>query len=144
MTECGLLDMVLGGVAYLAGFENMIKVEAALGAEADPIRRLGALGLWVAEDADRLAQRLRLSNTKSERLSALDRWWRVAAEHDPQAGRALIYDLGPRSTADRVLLAWARSDAGAADKSWHALAALPQRWIAPAFPLKAADLCGAA
>ncbi len=140
MTECGLLDMVLGGVAYLAGFENMIKVEAALGAEADPIRRLGALGLWVAEDADRLAQRLRLSNAESERLSALDRWWRVAAEHDPQAGRALLYDLGPQSFTDRVLLAWARSDAGAADKSWHALAALPQRWIAPAFPLKAADL----
>ena len=91
MAECGLLGMVLGGVAYLAGFENMIKVEAALGAEADPIRRLGALGLWVAEDAERLAQRLRLSNAESERLSALDRWWRVAAEHDPQAGRALLY-----------------------------------------------------
>ncbi len=140
MTECGLLGMVLGGVAYLAGFENMIKVEAALGAGADPIRRLGALGLWVAEDAERLTQRLRLSNAESERLSALDRWWRVAAEHDPQAGRTLLYGLGPQSFTDRVLLAWARSEAGAADKGWHTLAALPQRWIAPVFPLKAADL----
>jgi poly(A) polymerase len=139
MTECGLLGTVLGGVAYLASFENMIKVEAALGAETDAVRRLGALGLWIAEDAERLTQRLRLSNAESERLSALDRWWRVAAKPDPQAGRALLYRLGPQSFTDRVLLAWARSEAGAADKSWHAFATLPQRWIAPAFPLKAAD-----
>ena len=38
-----------------------------------------------------------------------------------------------------MLLAWARSEAGAADASWRALASLPQRWTAPAFPLKAAD-----
>ena len=139
MAECGLLGMVLGGVAYLASFENMIKVEAALGAETDAIRRLGALGLWVAEDAERLAQRLRLSKAESERLSALDQWWRVAAKSDPQAGRALLYRLGPQSFTDRLLLAWARSEAGAADKNWHAYATLPQRWIAPVFPLKAAD-----
>ena len=139
MAECGLLGMVLGGVAYLASFENMIKVEAALGAETDAIRRLGALGLWVAEDAERLTQRLRLSNAESERLSALDQWWRVAAKSDPQAGRALLYRLGPQSFTDRLLLAWARSEAGAADKNWHAYATLPQRWIAPVFPLKAAD-----
>ncbi len=139
MAECGLLGMVLGGVAYLASFENMIKVEAALGTEADTIRRLGALGLWVAEDAERLAQRLRLSKAESERLSALDQWWRVAAKSDPQAGRALLYRFGPHSFTDRLLLAWARSEAGAADKNWHAYATLPQRWIAPVFPLKAAD-----
>ena len=139
MAECGLLGMVLGGVGYLASFENMIKVEAALGAETDAIRRLGALGLWVAEDAERLTQRLRLSNAESERLSALDQWWRVAAKSDPQAGRALLYRLGPQSFTDRLLLAWARSEAGAADKNWHAYATLPQRWIAPVFPLKAAD-----
>ena len=139
MAECGLLGVVLGGVGYLASFENMIKVEAASGAETDAIRRLGALGLWVAEDAERLTQRLRLSNAESERLSALDRWWRVAAKSDPQAGRALLYRLGPQSFTDRSLLAWARSEAGAADKNWHAYATLPQRWIAPIFPLKAAD-----
>ena len=139
MAECGLLGMVLGGVAYLASFENMIKVEAALGAETDAIRRLGALGLWVAEDAERLAQRLRLSKAESERLSALDQWWRVAAKSDPQAGRALLYRLGPQSFTDRVLLAWVRSEAGAADQNWHAYATLPRRWIAPVFPLKAAD-----
>ena len=54
MAESGLLGMVLGGVAHLASFENMIKVEAALGLKADAVRRLGALGVWVEEDAERL------------------------------------------------------------------------------------------
>ncbi len=44
----------------------------------------------------------------------------------------------PQSFTDRVLIAWSRSAAGAADRAWHALANLPQRWTAPEFPLKAA------
>ena len=40
MAESGLLGMVLGGVAYLASFENTIKADAALGVEAP---RLGLL-----------------------------------------------------------------------------------------------------
>jgi poly(A) polymerase len=139
MTETGLLGMVLGGVAYLASFENTIKVDAALGVEADAIRRLGALAVWVEEDAERLAQRLRLSNDESERLLALDGWWHVAPQADAKAARALLYRLGPQSFADRIFIAWARSDAGAADPAWRDLASLPQRWTAPAFPLKAAD-----
>jgi poly(A) polymerase len=38
-----------------------------------------------------------------------------------------------------VFIAWARSEAGAADRVWRELASLPQRWTAPVFPLKAAD-----
>ena len=139
MTENGLLGMVLGGVAYLASFENAIKVDAALGVEADAIRRLGALAVWVEEDAERLAQRLRLSNAESERLLALDGWWHVAPQADAKAARALLYRLGPQSFADRIFIAWARSDARAADPAWRDLASLPLRWTAPAFPLKAAD-----
>jgi poly(A) polymerase len=139
MAESGLLSMVLGGIAFLASFENTIKVDAALGVEADAIRRLGALGVWVEEDAERLTQRLRLSNAESGRLLALDCWWRVAPRPDGRAARALLYQLGPQSFADRVFIAWSRSDAGAADGAWHELASLPQRWTAPVFPLKAAD-----
>jgi poly(A) polymerase len=139
MAESGLLGMVLGGIAFLASFENTIKVDAALGVEADAIRRLAALGVWVEEDAERLTQRLRLSNTESERLLALDGWWRVGPQPDGKAARALLYRLGRQSFADRVFVAWSRSDAGAADATWHELANLPQRWTAPVFPLKAAD-----
>ena len=42
----------------------MVKVEAAVGITPGATRRLGALAVWVAEDAERLWQRLRLSNAE--------------------------------------------------------------------------------
>ena len=107
------------------------KAEAAIGARADAMRRLGALGVAVTEDAERLSQRLRLTNAEFERLMALEYWWRVAPAAGEHAARALLYQLGPESFTDRVLVAWSRSDAGAADHRWHELATLPQRWTAP-------------
>jgi poly(A) polymerase len=142
MSEIGLLGSVLGGVALLASFENMIKVEAAGGFEADAVRRLGALAVWVAEDGERLAQRLRLSNADAQRLSALERWWQIFPAAGEPFARALLYRLGPQHFVDQVLLAWSRSPAGAADSAWRALAKLPQTWTAPEFPLKAADFIG--
>jgi poly(A) polymerase len=140
MAECGVLGMVLGGVPYIASFENVVKVEAAAGAEPDALRRLGALNVQVLEDAQRLSDRLRLTNVEAERLAALDGWWRVSPAAGEQASRALLYQLGAQSFTDRVLVAWARSPAGAADGAWRALASLPQHWPVPVFPLKAADL----
>jgi poly(A) polymerase len=139
MAETGLLGAVLGGVPYLASFENVVKAEAASGIAPDAVRRLGALGVAVVEDAERLAQRLRLFNAEAGRLVALERWWRVSPTAGEQAAHALLYHLGPQSFADQVLLAWSRSAAGAADSGWRELANLPQRWTAPVFPLKAAD-----
>ena len=140
MTESGLLDPVLGGVPLLAGFANMIRIELALGLPPDPIRRLGALGVSVIEDADRLRERLRVANVEYERLgSMVDGWWRVSPAWDEQRARVFLYRLGPERFTDRVLLAWARSREGAAGSSWRGLATLPARWSAPAFPLRAAD-----
>ena len=139
MAESGLLGLVLGGVAYLASFENVVKLEAALGLSADAVRRLGALGVWVEEDAERLGERFRLANAESERLLALEQWWRLSRAPDAKAARALLYQLGTQAFVDRVLVAWSRSAAGAADAAWHECATLPLRWPAPVFPLKAAD-----
>src|SRR5579864_5320091 len=139
MAETGILGTVLGGVPLLASFENTVKAETAIGAAPDATRRLGALGVAVMEDAERLSQRLRLSNAEFERLMALEYWWRVRPAAGEHAARVLLYQVGPVSFADRVLVAWSRSDAGAADAAWHHLATLPQRWTAPRFPLKAAD-----
>jgi poly(A) polymerase len=139
MAETGILGSVLGGVALLASFENMAKVEAAIGAEPDAVQRLGALNVTIREDAERLAQRLRLSNAEAERLAALDPWRRISPAAGEPAARALLHKLGPQSFTDRVLLAWARSRVGAADAAWRELARLPQRWTVPAFPLKSAD-----
>ena len=140
MADCGLLLRVLGGVSYLGAFENMAKVEAAAGLAPNAVRRLGALAVAVAEDAERLWHKLRLANAEHERLASMAAHWR---ELSPAAGepaaRALLYRLRAQHYTDRVLLAWARSPATAHDQAWHALASLPQHWNAPVFPLKAAD-----
>src|SRR5262249_44907842 len=132
MTETGLLDQVLGGVPLLASFANIAKLEAALALVPDAVRRLGALAISVAEDAERLRERLRLANAEYERLASMgDGWWQISARLGERAGRALLYRLGPVRFADRVLIAWTRAPEGAADAAWRALATLPARWTAP-------------
>ena len=140
MADAGLLLRVLGGVPYLASFGNMVKVEAAAGTEPNAVRRLGALGVVIVEDAERLWQLLRLANSEHERLTSMGEGWRRISPADGEsAAKALLYRLRPQQFGDRVLLGWARSSANSHDAGWHALATLPQRWIAPVFPLKAAD-----
>jgi poly(A) polymerase len=146
MSEVGLLLPVLGGVPDLAGFENMAKVEATAGAPADPVQRLGALGVRVVEDAERLWQRLRLSNQEHERLKSMgEAWWRITPA-DEKAARALLYRIGPARFVDRVLLAWVRSwelsSRSEHDAKWRALATMPEHWTVPVFPLKATDFIG--
>jgi hypothetical protein len=126
-------------VPLLASFANMVKLEAALALAPDAVRRLGALGVSVVEDAERLRERWRLANAEYERLASMaDRWWHISRELGEQGGRVLLYRIGPEYFTDRVLLSWTRSPEGVADQPWHLLATLPERWTAPAFPLRAA------
>ena len=141
MVEAGLLETVLGGVPLLASCSNMIKLEQALALSPDVTRRLGALGVQVTEDAERLRERLRLTNAEYERMLLMADGWRLVSSAISESdARALLYRLGAEKYLDRVLIAWTRNwDAGAGDLRWRALATLAQRWAAPAFPLKAAD-----
>jgi poly(A) polymerase len=141
MADAGLLVSILGGVPYLRPFEKMSAIEAASGVKPDPIRRIGALAIWVDEDAQRLFERLRLSNAERDRLlSMADGWWRVRTDLTAQAVRALLYRLGESGFLDRVLLAWSRSPNAPDDPRWRDLAALPRRWQPSSCPIAAADL----
>ena len=140
MAESGLLVQMLGGVPLIAETARMAELEAALGLDADPVRRLAALNVFVVEDAERLWQRLRLSNAEHERLASMGEvWWRRIVPAGDALARPWLYRLGPERYLDRVLLAWARAAAKPDDATWRALATLPQRWTVPVFPLKAAD-----
>jgi poly(A) polymerase len=140
MAEAGILEWALGGVPQLASLSNMAKLETALDLAPDPVRRLGALAVLLTEDADRLRDRLRLTNAEHARLAAMaDGWWHISTQYAEQDGRALLYRLRRESFTDQVLLAWSRSPSGVADHAWRELVRLPERWEAPAFPLKAAD-----
>jgi poly(A) polymerase len=137
MGDAGLLLQLLGGVTYHPPLAAMIEAEKQLSLEADPIRRLAALAVATVEDAERLTQRLRLSNAEGSRLDSMGyRWWRLNALDEAQA-RVRLYKLGADRYRDRVMLGWARS--GGDQAYWRQLVTLPARWSAPAFPLKAAD-----
>jgi poly(A) polymerase len=139
MAESGLLQALIGGVAYTGPLTTMIAIERELGLPASSARRLAALTVAVTEDAKRVATRLRLSNAEAKALDSMGhRWWRFAAMDEARA-RRLLYRLGPERHRDRVLLAWARSASEVNSPRWRELAELPQRWTAPKFPLKAAD-----
>jgi poly(A) polymerase len=139
MADGGLLLAVLGGVAFLGPFSAMIAAERSLDLSPDPVRRLGALGVSVTEDARRLTQRLRLSNVETKRLDSMGhRWWRLAGMDEATARRRL-YRLGEPRFHDRLMLAWARAGRDADPTPWRNLVTLPQRWCPPVFPLKAAD-----
>lgn len=140
MAETGILIDVLGGVPWLASFSNLAKAEAQYGVEADAPRRLAALAVRVREDADRLRERLRLTNDETRRLRSMaEGWWQLAPEMGPVARRAVIYRIGGENYRDRVLLALSRSGNKMDDAGWSELYALPDEWTAPKFPLSAKD-----
>jgi poly(A) polymerase len=141
MAEAGLMTMLLGGVAHIAGFAALTRIEEVTGTAPDAVRRLGALAVVINEDADRLREKLRLFNAEHQRLASIaDRWWRVSPALGETGMRRLLYLLGPDRYQDRVLVAWTRALHGADDPAWRHVAALPARWTAPRFPLKSADL----
>jgi poly(A) polymerase len=138
MADGGLLQQIIGGVAYVGPLAAMIELERKLGVPADAMRRLGALTVVVAEDARRVATRLRLSNAEAKALDAMaDGWWYLASM-DEAAAKRLLYRVGADAYRDRLMLAWARASCGEGG-DWQQMADLPQRWSAPRFPLKAAD-----
>jgi tRNA nucleotidyltransferase/poly(A) polymerase len=137
MGDAGLLLALLGGVTYHAAFAAMVAAERQLALPPDQMRRLAALAVAAVEDAERLSERLRLSNAESSELVSMAyRWWRLVPVDEAQA-RVHVYKLGPDRYLDRLMLAWAKSGGDAS--RWQRLATLPSRWSAPAFPLKAAD-----
>jgi tRNA nucleotidyltransferase/poly(A) polymerase len=141
MSETGLLISLLGGVPLLASLSNMMKAENAIGLDANPIRRLGALGVILPEDAERLTRRLRLANAEHDRLQSMsDGWWRVSAQSSPQHMRASLYRLRSERFIDRVLLAWSRAPESLSDAHWQEIAGLPRHWTPPDFPIAAADV----
>ena len=136
--DYGLLVGLLGGVPRLARFARLVAIEEAVGLEPDAILRLAALGVFVQEDAPRLATRLRLSNAERAVLELGAA--KPAGLPDEEAAERALYRLGESDFARHVLPAWADSGASSEDKSWHSALTLPQRWKVPAFPLRGSDI----
>jgi poly(A) polymerase len=137
MSEAGILVDVLAGVPWLASFSNMAKAEADFDLEPDATRRLGALAVRVREDAERLRERLRLTNEETRRLRTMsENWWQIAPDMGPVARRAMLYRVGAENYRDRVLLALSRAEEKT-DAGWSELYALPDEWTVPKCPFTA-------
>ena len=67
--DYGLLTQLLGSVPRLMRFGRLAAAEEALGLAPDAALRLAALAVFVPEDAERLAARLRLSNAEQAVLA---------------------------------------------------------------------------
>ena len=68
MSRAGVIEILLG-MDYPARLERLVAIETTRGAPIDPIARLAALAVVVREDAERLRERLRLSNAEYARLA---------------------------------------------------------------------------
>jgi len=138
MSEAGILVDVLAGVPWLASFSNMAKAEADYDLEPDATRRLGALGVRVREDGERLRERLRLTNDETRRLRTMsEHWWQIAPGMGPVARRAVLYRIGADNYRDRVLLALSRAEEKTDEAGWSELYALPDEWTVPKCPFTA-------
>jgi poly(A) polymerase len=138
--DYGLLPGLLGSVPRLERLNRLTAIEEALGLAPDATVRLAALAVFVEEDAERLAARLRLSNAEQAVLAL------GAADHaasglpDDGAAKRALYQLGPSAFRARVLIAWADSGAPPNDQSWREALSLAERWQAPEFPLRGNDI----
>ena len=134
MTETGLLEQVLGGVPLLASYANMIKLEAALALAPDAVRRLGALGISVVEDAERLRERLRLTNAEYERLVSMGQcWWHISASWSEREARSC--SIGWEARGLPTACCWrGRARRKASEiRLRQQLAGLASRWSTPVF-----------
>ncbi|GLK56497.1 poly(A) polymerase [Methylopila capsulata] len=136
MAEAGLPGLLLGGAPRVRRFERMVELDGA----GDALLRLAALAQVVAEDGERLQQRLRLTNAEAQRLAAIgDARPPLTPATGEAAAKVALYRLGRQAFEDRARLGWVDAAAAPGDAAWAALAALPERWTIPKPPFAASD-----
>jgi len=141
MLDYGIITQVLGAAPRPTLLARFAALEAALGRDADAVLRLAALAVETPEDAERLRDRLRLSNEEAAKLAR-------APAHSPAIGpaapepvaKAYLYRNGAAAYRERLLLAWARSGDPPENEAWRHRFGLPERWHAPHFPVGGADV----
>lgn len=143
MSHAGVIEVILG-IGYPLRLQRLAEREAASGKAADAVLRLAAFSVLTVEDAERLRERLRLSNDEFARLSAAART--LGPLHGREAPpptahlREMLFLCGARAAADALALAHAESAASADDPDWLAAARYLDETPMPAFPIKGADL----
>ncbi len=141
MLSYGLITLVLAAAPRPTLLDRLAALEAALGLTPDAVLRLAALAVEVPEDADRLRDRLRLSNEEHARLAGVAVLMPGLGPNAPErAAKACLYAEGEADYRQRVLIAWARSGDPPDSQGWRDRFALPERWQPPRLPLGGTDV----
>ncbi|SFL80324.1 CCA tRNA nucleotidyltransferase [Methylobacterium pseudosasicola] len=140
LSATGLLQRITGGVAELG------RLERAMAASLSPVMRLAALSVGGRNDADRLRDRLRLSNPEQAQLTGYadalaDLHGRPAI--DAPAARALAAEHGLPLLNETLAILAGEPRPVLEDEARRALQALGGEGGAPRFPLAGADLVAA-
>jgi poly(A) polymerase len=139
MAAHGFIVEILGRAPRIGLLERLVAQDAEGRRPADPLLRLSVLTVAVEEDCDHLAARLRLSRDETRDLVVVDPRLMALADLDDAGRRRTLYAIGPERWR-RLALAGAtcaRSPAEVA--AWDRLAALPENWQIPKFPLGGRD-----
>ncbi len=143
MGERGLLGELLG-FADPGRLARLAAIEDSAGLAPDGIRRLAALAVLIHEDAERLAERLRLSNLEGERLHGAAS--ALAALHGARAGppeavlTRLLFRFGRQGALDALMLAQSEADVGPDDASFSSGRRFLVETQAPRSPVAGKDL----
>jgi poly(A) polymerase len=142
--EAGLLGPLIASAADPSRLQRLIAVEAARASASDPLMRLAALGLTIVEDAERLRDRLRLSNAEYERLAAAAA--ALEALHGlhapPSLGdlRALLFARKRTTAQDALTLAHIDSGAAPGDSAFASAFRFLSDTPEPTLPFTGADI----
>ncbi len=144
MAGAGVLALLIPAAKDLDRFEALVRIETEMLFTNDPLLRLAALLPGEPEAALSTAARLRLANAQRDRLiAALGVEPPLVSWMSPRALRRVIYRLGPDTTCDRVMLAWAASPRPAATVQWRALLPMARGWTPPRLPLTGDEVLAA-
>lgn len=139
MEVTGVLPLVLGSGAAVDTFSAAVDLAARAGAPFGVEARLAALAAVAKEDADRLADRLRLSREETETIAAIAQVSALLGPTpDDAAARTAVYRFGNAVATAAVVHAAARAGAGL-----PAAVVIARDWSAPRFPVTGRDLLAA-
>ncbi|HLW91061.1 MAG TPA: CCA tRNA nucleotidyltransferase [Roseiarcus sp.] len=144
LCETGLLGPLIAAAPDPTRHARLVAIERAHKAPPDALLRLAALVLRIEEDAERLRERLRLSNAEYERLSGaaqvLERLHGLSAPPSHGELRALLFAHGRQAAMDAFALAHVDSGAAPDDARFVSAARFLADTPQPTLPFSGADI----
>ncbi len=143
MSDTGLIEVVLAGVARIVDFRNLRRLDAIADETRSPALGLAALAGFVDEDIARISDRMRLSNAERKRMiDALHLADRFTGGVNEALAREMVYRAGRVAALDGLLLHWARKGGDPIDAHFLKLFHIVRSFQPPVFPLGGRDLLG--